>query len=192
DLGGVHPRESHPRRGDVRTRRALPGVRLPRAQGLLDAGAPRGARRARPVRDPPPLVRAGRALPRPGGRMSRPFVHLHLHSEYSLVDSVVRLGPLVEAAAAAGMPAVALTDQSNLFAAVKFQRAALAAGIQPILGVDLLVEYPDDPEAPTRVVLLAQNRAGYLNLTHLVSRSYTDGQHRGEPRIQREWLTGHS
>ena len=124
--------------------------------------------------------------------MSTPFVHLHLHSEYSLVDSVVRIGPLIDAAVAAGMPAVALTDQSNLFAAVKFQRAALAAGVQPILGVDLLVEQPDDPEAPTRVVLLAQDPAGYLNLTALVSRSYIEGQHRGEPRIHKHWLAGHS
>src|SRR5690606_3737907 len=69
---------------------------------------------------------------------------------------------------------------------------ALAAGIQPILGVDLLVEQPDDPESPTRVVLLAQDRAGYLNLTALVSRSYTDGQHRGGPRIHKEWPAGHT
>src|SRR5690606_18376011 len=136
-------------------------------------------------------VRARRALPRPRRRMSTPFVHLHLHSEYSLVDSVVRLEPLVQAAAAAGMPAIALTDQSNLFAAVKFQRAALAAGIQPIIGVDLLVE-SDDPETPNRLVLLAQDKTGYLNLSELVSRSYTEGQHRGEPRIQRGWLAGHS
>ncbi|MCA1799230.1 MAG: PHP domain-containing protein [Xanthomonadaceae bacterium] len=121
-----------------------------------------------------------------------PFVHLHLHSEFSLVDSVVRIDRLIEAAVAAGMPAVALTDQSNMFAAVKFQKAALAAGVQPILGVDLLVEQADDAEAPTRLVLLAQDEAGYLNLTSLVSRSYIEGQHRGEPRIHREWLEGHS
>ncbi len=120
--------------------------------------------------------------------MSRPFVHLHVHSEFSLVDSVLRLPALVETAAEAGMPAVALTDQSNLFAAVKFQKAAMDAGVQPILGVDLLVDEPDDTETPSRLVLLVQDATGYLNLTRLVTRSFTEGQHRGEPRIRREWL----
>jgi DNA polymerase III alpha subunit len=64
----------------------------------------------------------------------RRFVHLNVHSEYSIVDSVVRIDRMVEAAAAAGMPAIALTDQCNLFAAVKFQKAALAHGVQPIFG----------------------------------------------------------
>ena len=67
------------------------------------------------------------------------FVHLHLHTEYSLVDSVVRIDDLVAAAAAKGMPAVGVTDQNNLFAMVKFYKAALGAGIKPIIGVDLLV-----------------------------------------------------
>ena len=66
-------------------------------------------------------------------------MHLRLHTEYSLIDSVVRVPELVEAVAAAGMPAVAVTDQSNLFAMVKFYRAALERGIKPIIGVDLLV-----------------------------------------------------
>ena len=69
--------------------------------------------------------------------MSRPFVHLHLHSEYSLVDGIVRIPALVEAVAAAGMPACAVTEESNLFSLVKFYRAAQAAGIKPIIGVDL-------------------------------------------------------
>ncbi len=120
--------------------------------------------------------------------MSRPFVHLHLHSEYSLVDSVLRIDGSVARAAELGMPALALTDQSNLFAAVKFQKAAFAAGVQPILGVDLWVDEPEDRESPSRVVMLVQDRTGYLNLTRLVTRSYTDGQHRGQARIHREWL----
>lgn len=124
--------------------------------------------------------------------MSASFVHLHVHSEYSLGDSVVRLDALVAAAAADGMPAVALTDQGNLFAAVKFQKAALKAGLQPIFGADLWLDEPDDPESPSRLTLLVQDRVGYLNLSRLITRSYTEGQHRGQPRIQRAWLEGNT
>ena len=120
------------------------------------------------------------------------FVHLHLHSEYSLSDSVVRIRPLVEAVAASGMPAVAVTDQGNLFAMVKFYRAAVAAGIKPVVGVDLRVQEEADGRAPSRLVLLCQDLTGYRNLTELVSRTYTEGQGRGEPLLQREWLAGHT
>ena len=120
------------------------------------------------------------------------FVHLHLHTEYSLVDSVVRVKPLVKACAAAGMPACAVTDQSNLFAMVKFYRAAQAAGVKPIIGVDVWLHNEADHNQPSRLVLLCQNREGYLNLTRLVSRSYIEGQQRGIPMIRREWLEGAS
>jgi DNA polymerase-3 subunit alpha len=116
------------------------------------------------------------------------FIHLRVHTEYSLVDGVVRVKPLMQALAADEMPAVALTDQSNLFAMVKFTRAALAAGIKPIIGVDALIRHGDDQEAPFHMVLLAQNKQGYLNLSELISRSYLEGQHRGVPIIQAEWV----
>lgn len=116
------------------------------------------------------------------------FIHLRVHTEYSLVDGVVRVKPLMQALAADEMPAVALTDQSNLFAMVKFTRAALAAGIKPIIGVDALIRHGDDQEAPFHMVLLAQNKRGYLNLSELISRSYLEGQHRGVPIIQAEWV----
>jgi len=118
----------------------------------------------------------------------KPFVHLHLHTEYSLVDSVVRIGPLMSAVADQGMPAVALTDQSNLFALVKFYRSALARGIKPLIGLDLLLADEDDPQRPSHLVLLCQNRAGYRNLTRLVTRTYLEGQYRGVPMARREWL----
>ena len=124
--------------------------------------------------------------------MSASFVHLHLHTDYSLVDSCIRVTALVEAAAAAGMPAIAVTDQGNLFALVKFYRAAQNAGIKPIIGVDLLIANEEDPLQPARLVLLCQNRTGYLNLTRLISRSYIEGQHGGLPLVYREWLEGHS
>jgi len=88
------------------------------------------------------------------------FIHLRVHTEYSLVDGLVRIKPLMQAVAEAGMPAVALTDQSNLFAMVKFTRAALAAGVKPVIGVDALVRR-DEQEAPFPLVLFAQNREGY-------------------------------
>jgi len=116
------------------------------------------------------------------------FIHLRVHTEYSLVDGLVRVKPLMQALAADEMPAVALTDQSNLFAMVKFTRAALGAGIKPVIGVDALVRYGDDQEAPFQMVLLAQNKEGYLNLSQLISKSYLEGQHRGVPIIQAEWI----
>jgi DNA polymerase-3 subunit alpha len=91
-----------------------------------------------------------------------------------------------------GMPAVALTDQSNLFAMVKFTRAALGTGIKPIIGVDALVRYGDDQEAPFQMVLLAQDKVGYLNISELISKSYLEGQHRGVPIMQAEWIEQHA
>ncbi|MEE8107951.1 MAG: DNA polymerase III subunit alpha [Gammaproteobacteria bacterium] len=121
--------------------------------------------------------------------MSASFVHLHLHTEYSLSDSVVRVKPLMAAIADMGMPAVALTDQCNLFAMVKFYRAALARGIKPIIGVDVLLRDIDEPARPSRLTLLCQNQAGYQNLSRLVSRSYLEGQYRGVPMLDPQWLS---
>jgi len=118
------------------------------------------------------------------------FVHLHLHTEYSLVDGIVRIKPLVKAAAAAGMPAIAVTDQSNMFAMVKFYRAAMAAGIKPIVGVDMWVQNPEQPSKPYRLVLLCKNQQGYKHLTELVSRTYLEGQHQSIPMLDPQWLTG--
>jgi len=120
------------------------------------------------------------------------FIHLRVHTEYSLVDGVVCVKPLMQALAGDNMPAVALTDQSNLFAMVKFTRAALAAGVKPVIGVDALVRRGDDQEAPFQMVLLAQSKKGYLNLSELISKSYLEGQHRGVPIIQAEWIEQHS
>ena len=117
------------------------------------------------------------------------FVHLRLHTEYSLIDSVVRVPELVDAVAAAGMNAVAVTDQNNLFAMVKFYRAALARGVKPIIGVDLLVRETGERQQPSRLTLLCQSQVGYLNITRLVSRAYLEGQHRGTPTVERGWLT---
>ena len=120
--------------------------------------------------------------------MTAGFVHLRLHTEYSLVDSVVRVEELVDAVAAAEMPAVALTDQNNLFAMVKLYRAALERGIKPIVGVDLLVREPGERAHPSRLTLLCQSESGYRNVTRLLSRAYLEGQQRGIAMIDRRWL----
>ena len=116
------------------------------------------------------------------------FVHLSLHSEYSLVDSTVRINQLVEACRQDGMPAVALTDRNNLFALVKFYRKAIAAGVKPIVGADLVVENPEDAKRPHRLILLCQDREGYRNLSQLITRAFIENQVRGLPMVRREWL----
>ncbi|NBB91625.1 MAG: DNA polymerase III subunit alpha [Gammaproteobacteria bacterium] len=121
-----------------------------------------------------------------------PFVHLRLHTEYSLEDGMVRIGELVERAAELGMPAVAVTDWHNLFGLVKFYRAAMARGIKPIVGADVRVSNTSDAEEFGVVTLLVQDMNGYLNLCRILSRSFLEGRFRGEPRVHPAWLQGHT
>ncbi|MBS98219.1 MAG: DNA polymerase III subunit alpha [Oceanospirillaceae bacterium] len=119
------------------------------------------------------------------------FVHLRVHTEYSLFDGLVRIKELVKAAAESGMPAVGMTDQTNLFALIKFYKAALGAGIKPVCGVDLWVQNELDPEGePFRLTLLVRNGEGYRNLMELVSRAYEQGQGIDPDRalVKREWV----
>ena len=132
------------------------------------------------------------SLPSKIESMPQPFVHLHLHTEFSLLDSTLRLKQLVERSKELGMPAVAVTDQFNMFALVKFYRAAVAAGIKPIVGADVLVSHPEDPDHASSLVLLCQNREGYLNLCQLLSMGYQQGQYHGVPYLRRDWITQHS
>ncbi len=115
-------------------------------------------------------------------------MHLRLHTEYSLLDGIVRVPQLMAAVADAGMPAVALTDQSNLFAMVKFYKEALAAGVKPLIGVDVWIREAGERTPPSRLVFLCQNLAGYRHLTQLVTRSFLEGQQRGAPMLERGWL----
>ena len=121
--------------------------------------------------------------------MAPRFVHLHLHSEYSLTDSTIRIPDLVGRCAALGMPAVAVTDTSNLFALVKFHKAAEAGGVKPIAGADLYLA-ADGGGTPSRLTLLCQNRAGYLSLSRLISRAYLEGHAGDHVAIQPDWLYG--
>ncbi len=120
------------------------------------------------------------------------FVHLRLHTEYSLEDGTVRIGALVARAAELGMPAVAVTDWHNLFGLVKFYTKAMEAGIKPIAGADLRLTDPDQPDQFSVVTLLVQNREGYLNLCRIISASFLKGRHRGQPRVQWDWLKQHA
>lgn len=110
-----------------------------------------------------------------------------------MLDSVVRIPELVAATAAAGMPAVAITDRANLFGLVKFYRAALAAGVQPIVGAEIWLD--NQPEGrqmersvPLRLVLLCRNQVGYRNLCRLLTRAWLEGQREGLPRLRSGWL----
>ena len=120
------------------------------------------------------------------------FVHLRLHTEYSLVDGLVRIKSLIGRVAELDMPAVAVTDVCNFYGLIKFHKAAIAAGIQPIFGVDLMVMDAGDPERAYPLCLLAMSQAGYHNLTLLISRAYTEGQHLGLPYVSKLWLEENS
>jgi len=107
------------------------------------------------------------------------FIHLRNHTEYSLVDGIIRVKPLVKRVAELSMPAIAVTDQSNLFAAVKFYRAATSTGIKPIIGSDVLIRDSASQKKPYTITLLAQNQQGYLALCELISEAYLHGQEKG-------------
>lgn len=120
--------------------------------------------------------------------MPASFVHLRLHTEYSLVDGLVRIKPLVKTLVGMNMPAVAVTDQNNMCSLVKFYKNAMGAGIKPICGADLWLANKD-PDAPlSRISLLVMNAMGYRNLTELISRGFIDGQRNGSIIIEREWI----
>ena len=129
-----------------------------------------------------------------------PFVHLHTHSEYSLLDGANRIDDLIDRAIELGMPALALTDHGNLHGAWEFQEKARAKGIKPILGCEVYVAYGDRrarrreegaPALNAHLLLLAENRLGYQNLVKLSSIGYTEGFYR-RPRVDREVLERHS
>ncbi|MCX7117104.1 MAG: DNA polymerase III subunit alpha [Legionellales bacterium] len=124
--------------------------------------------------------------------MQSRFVHLRVHTEYSIVDGLVQIKPLVDALPKLGMNAAAVTDFCNLFATVKFFQEAVASGIKPIIGCDLLCHDAKRPEQSTSLVLLCLNEVGYRQLTRLVSRAYQEGQYQGSPRVQYDWLNGHT
>ncbi|MDF2447408.1 MAG: polymerase subunit alpha [Moraxellaceae bacterium] len=117
------------------------------------------------------------------------FVHLHVRSEFSLKDSIVRIDDLVKATAKAGMAAAGLTDLMNFYGLVKFYKAAQGKGLKPVFGADLVIA---EGEERCEVTALVMNEAGYRNLIQVISRSYIEGQQLGEALAQRAWIEQHS
>jgi DNA polymerase-3 subunit alpha len=118
------------------------------------------------------------------------FVHLHIHSEFSLVDGLVRIKPLIKNVQTAQMPACAMTDFSNLYGLVQFYKAANAAGIKPIIGADVVIDNGDAPAS--RLILLCQNRRGYIHLSELISQAHLEGLKKEVPHLRREWFAKRS
>ncbi|MCG6872147.1 MAG: DNA polymerase III subunit alpha [Gammaproteobacteria bacterium] len=116
------------------------------------------------------------------------FVHLRVHSEFSLQDGLPRIPDLVARARREAMPAVALTDQSNLFASVKFRLAAERQGIKPVLGADVWLRNEKSSGAPWRLLLLCQDEPGYRRLSRLISRGFQENQTAGRACLDRSWL----
>lgn len=124
--------------------------------------------------------------------MKNQFVHLHVHTEYSLIDGLVTIPTLMGGVVDKGMRAVAVTDRANLFAAVKVFQAAISMGVKPILGVSLWCRSRKHPQVLDDLVLLCQNMVGYRNVTTLVSRAYQEGQYAGKACIWEDWLPMYS
>ena len=120
--------------------------------------------------------------------MQPAFIHLRVHTEFSLVDGIVKIKPLIKRLTELNMPAIAVTDHANLFSLVKFYKAAQGLGIKPIAGADVLILNPEDPTTPYRLTLLVNNHIGYITLTELISKAYQEGQHLGVPMLRQEWI----
>lgn len=121
----------------------------------------------------------------PSNSKASGFVHLHVHTHYSLVDSTVRIKPLIKATAEQAMPAVAICDVNNFFAMVKMYGAARSAGIQPIFGMEIAVRVDGERY---HLLLLCQNDEGYLNLTRLITKGYLEGQDHEGVTVEERWL----
>jgi DNA polymerase-3 subunit alpha len=117
------------------------------------------------------------------------FVHLRVHSEYSIVDGIVRLDEAVAAAVADGMPALALTDLGNVFGMVKFYQSARSHGIKPVCGCDVWISNEADRDKPHRLLLLCQSHAGYLRLCELLTRAFRSNQYRGRAELRKAWFS---
>ena len=119
---------------------------------------------------------------------STSFVHLRVHSEFSVVDGIVRIGDLVKRARELQQPAVALTDLGNVFGLIKFYKAARGQGIKPIAGCDIGLTNEADITKPYRILLLVANEVGYRSLCELISRAWLENARHGRAEVKREWL----
>ncbi|MEZ6973025.1 MULTISPECIES: DNA polymerase III subunit alpha [unclassified Aeromonas] len=120
------------------------------------------------------------------------FIHLRVHTDFSMVDGLQKINPIVGAAAADNMPALALTDQMNMCGLVRFYGAAHGKGIKPLVGADFWVQSSELGDEQFRLTLLAMDNDGYQNITLLISRGYQRGHVQGRPVIDKEWLVEHA
>ena len=117
------------------------------------------------------------------------FVHLRLHTEFSVVDSTNRIDEVVKAAAKDGQPAMAITDLNNLFGAIKFYKEGRGKGVKPLIGAELIIEgLGGDPGALSRVIVLVQNKQGYLNISELIARAFTQNVVKNQAVVKMAWL----
>ncbi|HCS83049.1 MAG TPA: DNA polymerase III subunit alpha, partial [Alteromonas macleodii] len=124
--------------------------------------------------------------------MSSPFIHLRVHSDFSMMDGLNKVKPILGKVAALGMPAVAITDQMNMCGLVKFYSEAHNLGIKPIIGTDFWVTNEVFGDEPFRLTLIAMNNEGYKNITILISKAYLRGHLAHRAVIDQEWLAEHS
>jgi len=117
------------------------------------------------------------------------FIHLRLHSEYSIVDGLVRIDDAIKAAVQDQQPALAITDLSNLFGMVKFYKEARSKGVKPVVGCDVWITNDSQRDKPSRLMLFVKNHTGYLQLCELLSQSWLTNQHLGRAEIRPEWLS---
>lgn len=116
------------------------------------------------------------------------FIHLRVHSDFSMIDGVQKVGPLCERAADLGMAAMALTDQMNMCGLVRYYKTSEKLGMKPLIGADMWVLSETWPEQAFRLTLLAANNDGYQNITRLISDAYLRGHRFGKPCIEQSWL----
>ncbi len=124
--------------------------------------------------------------------INQPFIHLRLHTEFSLVDSIIRVKPLVKKLGELDMAACGVSDHHSFMGLIKFYKAAQGAGIKPICGTDLYLEAKDEESKPALITLIAMTEIGYRNITELISLSFQKGQILGVPYIKTEWLSDYS
>ena len=121
--------------------------------------------------------------------MGAMFVHLRLHTEFSIVDSTIRIDDIAKAAAKDGQVAMGITDLNNLFGAIKFYKESRGKGVKPVIGAEVIVEgLGQDPTATSRMLLLVQNKQGYLNISELIARAYTRNIIKGQAAVKWDWL----
>ncbi|MDC0423553.1 DNA polymerase III subunit alpha [Methylophilaceae bacterium] len=116
------------------------------------------------------------------------YIHLRCHSEFSISDGIVRIPEYTKKAKEIGMPALALTDLSNTFGAVKFYKSAIEVGVKPIIGCDVWLENSVTRDQPYRLLMLCQNKNGFLNLSELLSKAYLENQYRGRAELKKDWF----